>query len=49
MFLGQPCCICVKEDNFLLKASETDVAGIHLSEKTITPNYHQSPWDEYFS
>ena len=30
MFLGQPCCICTKEDNFALnrKGSETDVAGI---------------------
>ena len=29
MFLGQPGCICIKEDNFDLKGSETDVAGIH--------------------
>ena len=28
MFLGQPCCICIKEDDFNLKGSETDVAGI---------------------
>ena len=28
MFLGQPCCICIKEDNFDLKGCETDVAGI---------------------
>ena len=28
-FLGQPCCICIKEDNFGLKGSETDVTGIH--------------------
>ena len=28
MFLGQPCCICTKEDNFALKSSQTDVAGI---------------------
>ena len=30
MFLGQPCCICIKEDNFGLKGSETDVTGIPL-------------------
>ena len=28
MFLGQPYCICIKEDNFDLKSSETDVTGI---------------------
>ena len=28
--LGQPCCICIKEDNFYLKGSETDVAGIYI-------------------
>ena len=28
MFLGQPCCICIKEDNFDLRRSETDVTGI---------------------
>ena len=28
MFLGQPCCICIKEDNFDVKGSETDVTGI---------------------
>ena len=28
MILGQPCCICIKEENFDLKGSETDVAGI---------------------
>ena len=28
MFLGQPCCICIKEDNFYLTGSETDVAGL---------------------
>ena len=32
MFLDQPCCICIKENNFdvktVLKGSETDVAGI---------------------
>ena len=28
MFLGQPCCICIKEDYFDLKGSETDVTGI---------------------
>ena len=28
MFLGQPCCICIKKDDFGLKGSETDVAGI---------------------
>ena len=27
--LVQPCCICIKEDNFDLKGSETDVAGIY--------------------
>ena len=28
MFLDQPCCICIKEDNFDLKSSETDVTVI---------------------
>ena len=28
MILGQPCCICIEEDNFDLKGSETDVTGI---------------------
>ena len=28
MFLSEPCCICIKEDNFDLKGTETDVAGI---------------------
>ena len=28
--LGQLCYICIKEDNFDLKGSETDVAGIYM-------------------
>ena len=28
MFLGQPCCIYIQENDFDLKGSETDVAGI---------------------
>ena len=28
MFLCQPCGICIKENNFDVKGSETDVAGI---------------------
>ena len=28
MYLGQPCCICIKEENSDLKGSETDVTGI---------------------
>ena len=28
MFLGQPCCICIKEENFDLKGSETDVVVV---------------------
>ena len=28
MILGQPCCICIKEDNFDLKGSETGVTWI---------------------
>ena len=27
--LGQPCCICIKENDFDLKGSETDVDGIY--------------------
>ena len=27
-FMGQPCCICFKENNFYVKGSETDAAGI---------------------
>ena len=27
IFLGQPCCICIKENNFDVKGSKTDVAG----------------------
>ena len=30
MFLGQPFCICIKDENFDLKGSETDVAGIYI-------------------
>ena len=29
MFLGQPCCIYIKENNFDVKGSQTDVAGIY--------------------
>ena len=29
MFLGQPCCICIKENNFDVKGSGTNVAGIY--------------------
>ena len=28
MFLGQPCCICIKENKFDVKGFKTDVAGI---------------------
>ena len=28
-FVGQPCCICIKEDNFDLKGFETGVTGIY--------------------
>ena len=34
MFLGQPCCKCIKENNFDVKGSETDVAGIYNFEQT---------------
>ena len=37
MFLGQPCCICIKENNFDVMGSETDVAGIYALT-TITGN-----------
>ena len=36
-FLGQPCCICIKEDNFHLKGSETDVTGINGVEMLVYP------------
>ena len=36
MFLDQPCCICIKEDNFDLKGSETDVTGILRIYSTCT-------------
>ena len=29
MFMGQPCCICFKENNCDVKGSETDAAGIY--------------------
>ena len=43
MFLCQPCCICIKENNFDVKGSETDVAGIYmvinLTETLVEPWY----------
>ena len=45
MFLGQPCRICIKENNFDIKGSETDVAEISYPTNTDVPRLPKNDTD----